>query len=275
MHTQLFHERNGRTGDLLPTSTVLHAKMRTRYFTPHDYFEPTYSCTSDVRLPSQVGDGPKWLCGVDALPSPCRVLSLGSDFDDAFERAMYARVGCQSHIVVDLTLGVASMGRKRLLHGYKRSKESVVAFTKLLASYGATLNHTVGVGDPRGARQSFRVVGFEQLLRDRYGDPPWHVHVLKMDIEGHEQTVLLEAYALCAAGKLEIDQLNVEVHTFQSAANRTVGDLYAIFDGAKQCGLMLHHKERNLWGCRDGQCLEYAWVSMRHARREMMATLGL
>jgi hypothetical protein len=36
---------------------------------------------------------------------------------------------------------------------------------------------------------------------------------------------------------------------------------------------MLHHKERNLWGCEKSQCLEYAWVSIEHARREATAAL--
>ena len=37
---------------------------------------------------------------------------------------------------------------------------------------------------------------------------------------------------------------------------------------------MLHHKERNLWGCQHSQCVEYAWVSLRHARREAEIALS-
>ena len=37
--------------------------------------------------------------------------------------------------------------------------------------------------------------------------------------------------------------------------------------GALSCGLVLHHKERNLWGCPESQCMEYAWVSLAQARR--------
>ena len=45
-------------------------------------------------------------------------------------------------------------------------------------------------------------------------------------------------------------------------------------EAAVSCGLVLHHKERNLWGCPKSQCLEYAWVSIRQACREAMATLA-
>ena len=96
---------------------------------------------------------------------------------------------------------------------------------------------------------------------------------------GAEYGVLNQAFSLCRAGQLEVDQLNVEVHTsptWYPHAFKKVSELHTVFaEAALSCGLVLHHKERNLWGCRDGQCLEYAWVSMRHARREMMATLGL
>ena len=41
----------------------------------------------------------------------------------------------------------------------------------------------------------------------------------------------------------------------------------ALFSGAQRCGLALTHKERNSWGCWKGHCVEYAWVSLRHAHR--------
>lgn len=50
-------------------------------------------------------------------------------------------------------------------------------------------------------------------------------------------------------------------------------ELYITFTEAISCNLLLHHKERNLWGCPNSECIEYAWVSIQHARRDAEAVL--
>jgi hypothetical protein len=256
-------------------------------FAPFDYFEADYPCMSDERVPAHIGDGPKWVCGAAALQRPCTLLALGSNFDDAFERAMHRRAGCKAY-VVDPTLEFSGLvaGIYRESGASTRAK-AVARFAASLASYGASLNSSVGVGNPskslgtvavaKSLSDPFRVVSMTSLLHDRYGSPPWHLDVVKIDIEGHESSVLSEMYALCGEGHLTIAQLNVEVHAapaWFSHSFRTFHELYDAFDGALSCGLMLHHKERNLWGCAESQCIEYAWVSLAHAKREALATLG-
>ena len=269
-HTRLFN-------DSLPTSRlrlkqVLEMKFEGRYtgeYTPHDYFEPGYACLGDMRIPAMVGDGPKWVCGIQWLQQPCRLLSLGSNFDDSFERAVHATAGCSAYIV-DPTLS-----KSGVVSGVVRS-ESVLAFQARLAAYGASLNSSVGVGDPATPNAPFRIVGMAGLLQDHFGSPPWRIDVLKVDVEGAELPVLREAFALCKAGLLQVDQLNVEMHTspvWYPHSFRKLRELHEVFTEALSCGLMLHHKERNLWGCPASQCLEYAWVSIAHARREAMAAL--
>ena len=256
-------------------------------FSSFDYFEPDYSCMSDERVPAHIGDGPKWICGAAALRRPCSLLALGSNFDDAFERAMYRRAGCRAY-VVDPTLEFSG-----LVSGVHRGSgaatrtAAIARFADSLASYGASLNSSVGVGDPSKGKGTvavagsgfvhFRVVSMTSLLRDRYGSPPWHLDAVKIDIEGNEAPVLREMYALCDQGHLTIAQLNVEVHAspaWYHHSFRTFHELYDAFDGALSCGLVLHHKERNLWGCAEAQCMEYAWVSLGHAKREALATTG-
>lgn len=253
-------------------------------FAAFDYFEPDYACMSDERVPAHVGDGPKWVCGAAALPRPCDLLALGSNFDDAFERAMHRRAGCRAYIV-DPTLDHSGKlsGVYRGSAGATRA-DAVARFAASLASYGASLNSSIGVGDAtRGTGTvvedggkgvvHFPVVSVTSLLRDRYGAAPWHLSSVKIDIEGNEAPVLREMYALCAAGHLTIAQLNVEVHAAPAwfrHSFRTYHELYAAFSEALSCGLMLHHKERNLWGCAESQCMEYAWVSLDHARREAL-----
>ena len=46
-------------------------------------------------------------------------------------------------------------------------------------------------------------------------------------------------------------------------------EMYALFTGARQCSLMLHHKEVNFLG--KFPCAEFAWVSTRHAERVLRA----
>lgn len=200
--------------DFLPTSPLrlkeaLDTDLTNRYtgeYTPHDYWEPEYACFGDKRIPAAVGDGPKWVCGIQHLPQPCRLVSLGSNFDDSFERAVHGMASCAAYIV-DPTLTT-----RGVVSGVVRT-ESVPVFEARLASYGAALNGTVGVGNPRVSNAQFHVVKMASLLHDRYGPPPWRVEVLKVDVEGAEKHVLHEVFALCASGQLSIDQLNVELHT--------------------------------------------------------------
>ena len=264
-------------GDLLPNSRVALGRQPSNasslyhgtFFSALDYWEPEYACGEDERVPEAVGDGPKWVCGASSLPQPCTLLSLGSNLDDSFEKAMHAKARCAAHIV-DPTLDFFR----------EATSESSQAFAIRLSAYGATLNASVGLGNPNttgmvrlptGATWRFPLVSLAQLLRHRYGPAPWQLSALKIDIEGHERSVLAEVFDLCASGQLSIDQMNVELHPwpewYGQATFRNVRDLHAVFGGALSCGLVLHHKERNLWGCPKGQCIELAWVSLRHAKR--------
>lgn len=224
-------------------------------FGPFDYFEPEFSCPLETRVPHAVGDGPKWVCGAELFPAPCRIVSLGSNFDDLFERGMATASGCSSY-VVDPTL--------------RANPARAAAFERGLGALrGSRLNTSVGVGsgtlDFRGT--AYPLVGIGTLLSDRFaGEPaPLHLSVLKIDIEGEEFGVLRDVWSLCAKGKLALDQLNVEVHLWRKRLRYR--DVYALFDGARRCGLALHHKERNGWACEGWVCGEFSFVSLRHARR--------
>ena len=296
-HARLF-------GNFLPTSRTSLKKVPAQVgaylgaFSPFDYYEPEFACSDEQRVPERLGDGPKWVCGLTALPKPCSLVSLGSNFDDSFERAVHALAGCNAYIV-DPTLHIAA-SRPVEPGSARRPTPSVEEFRQSLLEYGAHLNETVGVGRPSGdgaggtttlftntitqeaedhehakkknhtTSSSFTVVGLSELLTDKYGSPPWRVHLLKMDIEGSELHVLREMGSLCAKGQLIIDQLNVEMHAYPAwfpESFQRFGELYEVLvEPALSCKLVLHHKERNSWGCPLGQCLELAWTSLAHAR---------
>ena len=254
-------------GEFLPLSMLTQSRIHhtirlaasyTGRFSPFDYWEAEYSCASESRVPARVvGDGAKWLCAAALHPAPCQVVSLGSHFDDAFERGMHKLASCKSY-VVDPTLQLST---KKLLD-----------FERQLKSYGASLNGSVGVGRA-GKVLRFNglkapLVSLETILRDRFlGAPSAHISVLKADIESAEYESLDDVWKLCASGWLTVDQLNVEMHL----VNQTMKEMHAVFAGARKCGLVLHHKEVNTWGHPQYPCAEFAWVGLAHAQRAAAA----
>jgi len=220
-------------------------------------------------------DGGKWLCGrraTDFAP-PCRILSIGSNFEDDFERAMHELADCRS-LTFDPTLGPASSRRVR-------------EFAESLERYGSRLNASVGLGvgsivDRTGTRHRLRPLAQllrgdaffsdgEQLVR---GHRASHVHVAvaKIDAEGGEfRGGLLDSdglWALCASGELSVDQVTAEIHLRRA---HSLASINAIFEGAARCGMVLLHKETNWIGCHYGGCVEYTWASLRHVRRVLAA----
>jgi len=261
-HARLFDE-------FLPNSTRplarLHPIAGAVYigrFSPFDYYEAEYSCAAETRIPLHVvGDGPKWQCGIALHPAPCQVVSLGSNFDDAFERGMAESASHCTSYIVDPTIRAGG-------------KSKLNAFEAGLAGYGSSLNSSVGIGAPGGRLGSAPLVSLETLLRDRFG-PVRHAHlsVLKVDIEGmeYDASVMDSVWALCQSGWLHVDQLNIEVHLPSYSTLFRVRALYDLFAGARACGLMLHHKEVNTWSPASKTCAEFAWVSFAHAKRTAAA----
>ena len=244
--------------------TLLVALGRTNHWGQHllNQWEPEYSCGDEARVPATIGDGPKWICGAALFRAPCTLVSLGSNFDASFEQAMHEIAGCRAY-VVDPTL--------------ESSPEQLEAFRKTLPAFGATLNSSVGVGH-HGSWMMMRdrkkrvLVGLRELLLDRFPGPHRHLSVLKVDVEGAEMDVLRDLYRMCAEGSLTIDALTVEMHVGPMIISGdrkryTLRDMRDAFEGASSCDLMLHHKERNDWGCDGFRCAEFSWVSVKHARR--------
>ena len=159
-----------RHGDFMPTSALgverwggvgQNGNLQGSLF---DYWEPTYSCGDESRVPPHVlGDGPKWLCGARAHQR-CTVLSVGSDFDASFEQGMHEAAGCTSYII-DPTLAA----KPKKLRDFERS---ITRF--------AHVNSSVGLGRGASSRsihtgyatRGMQLVNLSTLLRDHYGPPP-------------------------------------------------------------------------------------------------------
>ena len=73
-----------------------------------------------------------------------------------------------------------------------------------------------------------------------------------------------------ASGKVQVDQVLVEVHKGHTIDVESISELFYAADRAK---LRVFHKERNHWGCGGYRCLEYALVSesfIREANRAII-----
>ena len=170
MHARLFGEKLSASRQPVANAVTPLRAAYTGIWSPFDYWEPTYSCVQDVRIPiGLVGDGAKWLCGPKVHQQGCKVLSLGSNFDDSFEQAIHNLTGCSSYIV-DPTLA------PRDRNGRLRS------FVERIEQHGSVLNTTVGVGASseikvRLAGQETRyatLVSLRELLLSKYGA---HIHL--------------------------------------------------------------------------------------------------
>ena len=178
---------------------------------------------------------------------------------------MHRAAGCVSHIV-DPTLG-------RTLEG----QNSLPELNRRISPF-AHLNTSVGLGTEGGfmPNSSIPLVGLASFLRDRFGELPLRLSVLKLDVEAYEFDLLPELWRLCEAGQLVLDQLNVEMHLVVREQERPllVRDVFSAFAGALCCGLVLHHKEINTYtldGSYAGRLAELSFVSLAHTKRAAQA----
>ena len=208
------------------------------------------------------GDGGKFVCGLEAVanatrsasrgsPKPCLMYSIGCNLDTAFERDIIARTGgaCEVHIF-DPTVDATLLAEESSKWGYKLHSIG------LAAAEGEFRFHKNGV------TRSYPAKTLPQMM-ELLGHTGREITLFKVDCEGCEFSAFRPIVDECAAGRLRIGQLQIEMHIpglIQGGkANLTALDTW--FAGADACGLRLFHKERNNWGCKGWRCLEFAFVS--------------
>tara|TARA_R110002050_G_scaffold152248_1_gene279665 strand:- start:1260 stop:2171 length:912 start_codon:yes stop_codon:yes gene_type:complete len=216
---------------------------------PFDFAEPLLSCELESR--DGYGDGPKWVCGLELLPSQCLVLSFGSSCEFGFERSVrkYPKgKTCEMHIYDPYS------GKECSLSGAK--------------SVNATF-HFVGLG------RTSRVVKKNDLSAIQFQNLPdilrelrlegRTIDVLKMDIEGAEYESFAPIFELMREGKLKVGQFLIEMHALSDSVNASV--LHHFFRSMWSTGNYLFHKERNGWGCGGTTCVEFSFVSAEYLAR--------
>ena len=208
----------------------------------YDLYEPVWSCETRERVPNVPGDGPKWICGLDALVQrPCLALSFGSNGDVSFERAIKKRAPlCEIH-TFDPTLPAGSDKLQRVLDA---TREGVLQFHPVGLGRGSESTSSFTVGNKR-----FPAVSLEHAVHQwgsRNGSVShWTfpmVDVLKVDVEGAEFAAFSR---ICASDGAHFGQLLLEVHT-----HTPYEPLHELMDRLEAaCGLLLFNKEANIWAC--------------------------
>lgn len=185
-----------------------------------DWFSPDYNCPTMERI-GRVGDGGKWICGVDVLRArKCLAYSYGVNRDLSFELEMVGRTGCEVH-AFDPTVGGVPPDCKGNPH---------ITF------------HKQALGPKSGPTDVFMMV--ESLLDTMRRHNHTFIDVLKVDIEGSEWDTFR---AMLPEKALPFGQLLIELHF------RDVAEVFAFFENMDTHGFRIFMRETNHNPCAAGK----------------------
>lgn len=195
------------------------------------------NCDVEDRIGRDFGDGGKFVCGIEAIPSQpdCLVYSVGSNLDTSFEQAVRARTQCEIH-TFDPTIDVRALAAVSAQYNFKV--------------------HAVGLGEVAKPFAKGEVKPLSSIMQE-LGHTNRTLTILKVDCEECEYAAFKSIFDDCAAGKVRIGQLQIELHIHNSPYKL----VQEFFEGADKCGLMTFHKERNHWGCYGASCVEFAMIT--------------
>jgi hypothetical protein len=192
-----------------------------------------------------IGDGPKFICAPDTLQQErdCLVYSIGSNYDFQFEDGVRKHAAhCEFH-TFDGTMNLTNRALPADL------EEKRIHF------------HNWNLGTTGGTSQQGWTQKTIQEIVSELGHNGRTIHVFKIDCEGCEYGVLPQVIDMVESGQLVIDQIQVEIHGTDAARIQT------FFQRMRSAGYAIFHKERNHWGCNGYTCVEYSFLSRKHARK--------
>ena len=219
-----------------------------------DFFPPSFNCPLKERLgrQAQMGDGGKWVCGVETLlhRPGCVVYSFGSNGETEFEEAVLATTNCQVH-VFDPTLGPEALSKLKALPS--------IQF------------HPIGLG-PKD--QKVQMTDTQMTMGNRRVEPmniqtlqtimhnlnhTW-VDVLKMDIEGFEYATL-QKWMQHSKNWIPVTQLLVEFHYWRGAARTIPQDILSTMKALTSSNFRVFSTEPNWWWTNNGHdFIEYSFL---------------
>lgn len=191
-----------------PSKEEIQAYPTTGSYTIWDFFIPSFQCPHHVERIGTLGDGGKWVCGVERIAKQhkCVIYSFGINGESSFEAALLEHApGCE---VWGYDFTVNSFGPE--IEGTPKLKERAHFFPWALGGH-----------DAHGPEDSPKYYTLDALMRL---NGHTFIDVLKIDIEGAEFDTLT---AFLAAHKqlnpfssttLPIGQLQLELHAWDDYA---------------------------------------------------------
>ncbi|THG96700.1 hypothetical protein EW026_g5174 [Hermanssonia centrifuga] len=170
------------------------------FYTLWDFFIPAFNCPHRVDRLGALGDGGKWICGVDRLAmkhDPCVVYSFGVNHDSSFEAAFLTRApNCQ---IWGYDFSVSSWGPE-------------ITENPALAPLCHFNAYALGAEDkPHDSPPTYTIDTLMKMNGHKFID------ILKIDIEGGEFETLaqfVEPYLRPDGPGLPIGQLEIEIHAW-------------------------------------------------------------
>jgi hypothetical protein len=196
-------EKNG------PRKEQVQSYPTTGAYTIWDFFIPSFQCPHHVERVGVLGDGGKWVCGVEriATQEKCVVYSFGINGESSFEAALLERApGCE---VWGYDFTVTGFGPE-------------IENSSALKARSHFHPWALGGHNAHGADDNPKYFTLEALMKL---NGHTFIDVLKIDIEGAEfdtLTTFLSANKpkdLSGATKLPIGQLQLELHAWDDYAN--------------------------------------------------------
>ncbi|OCH87648.1 hypothetical protein OBBRIDRAFT_781352 [Obba rivulosa] len=222
-----------------PTADLVQAfPPRDDFYTLWDFFIPAFQCPHHVERVGTMGDGGKWVCGLDriARQKECVIYSFGINGESSFEAELLQRApGCQ---VWGYDFSVNSFGPEIERNVSLRERAHFFPW-----ALGAANNHGPATNPP---------VYTLPTLMDINGHT--FIDILKVDIEGAEFASLDKFLEFFGAGHphspagpaLPIGQMQIEIHARSGTGHDAFAPFKHWWERLEAAGLRPFWTEANL-----------------------------
>jgi len=203
-YAQTLKARKGLIKKFGPTTEDIEAYPSAGSYTMWDFFIPSFQCPHHVERIGTLGDGGKWVCGMEriARQPECVIYSFGINGESSFEAALLERApGCE---VWGYDFSVNSFGPE-------------IEKTSRLKKRSHFFPWALGGRNAHGPEDDPKIYTLDTLMRM---NGHTFIDVLKIDIEGAEfdtLTTFLEAHKPTgpfSSTTLPIGQLQLELHAW-------------------------------------------------------------
>ncbi|KAG1901981.1 methyltransferase domain-containing protein [Suillus fuscotomentosus] len=222
------------------------------FYTLWDFFLPSFRCPHRVERIGIMGDGGKWVCGLERIAPKreCNIYSFGVNGESSFEAdLMKAAPGCQ-------------------IYGYDFSVRSFgpeIEQDMDLKSRSHFFSYALGPEDKHSAADNPKMFTLRTLM-DRNGHD--FIDILKVDIEGNEFDSLSTFIDSFHGEPLPFGQLQLEVHVYPGSAWNDFPKFLGWWEKLEAAGLRPFFSEPNLVyvnlvrGVRP-DLVEYSFINVR------------